>query len=197
MAGGRVQSVRIVNRTTGPLDCMFDGVPDVVPAGYRLVPGQVPKLDARGVPVTRKGEGGLVEPVMVDGTMVVGAGDKGEPLFHVVEKAAAEAYVRQHPIMGTADPSSVDAKDTDYLLGVIEWGDEISHIEQSDEIELLNRSLLPEDRQNVKSVRIAGGRREVATGAVLHDRKVRANKRKAAMGAGFSANPFGIRAAHE
>ncbi len=164
MAGGRVRTVRIVNRSTLPLDCMFDGVPDVVPPGYKTVA----KLDEKGNP-TKKLE-------------VVGTGANGEPAFHVVEYSAAETYIRQHPIMGTSDPTSVDAKDTDYLIGCIEWGDEISHVEQSDALELINRSMLPDDRQNIQVLNIAGGRREVASASVIHDRKVKANKRKAMMG---------------
>jgi hypothetical protein len=169
MAGGRIRTVRLVNRSTLPLDCMFDGVPDVVPPGYRAQP----KLDDKGEIVKKNGKT-VVE--------TVGTGHDGEPGFHVVEYAAAEAYIRQHPIMGTSDPSSIDAKDTDYLIGCIEWGDEISHTEQSDAVELLNRALLPDDRQGISLINIAGGRREVASASVIHDRKVRANKRKAMMG---------------
>lgn len=123
----RRKLVEIVNRTTEPLDVMYDGTPDVIPAGYR-----------------REGEG--------DGAKVVGAGENGEPLTFTCDYFAAEAYKRQHPRMGTQNPHSVDARDTEYLLGVEAWGDEIDHLEQSDADELLDRTQLPDNRQNAEVV---------------------------------------------
>lgn len=169
MAGGRVRTVHLINRSTIPLDCMFDGVPDVLKPGYVTRE----KCDEKGAVVLKGGK-----PILE----IVGAGPNGEPASYEVEYAAAETYIRQHPVMGTADPGSVDAKDTDYLIGCVEWGDEVSHLEQSDAVELIDRSLLPDDRQNIALVNIAGGRRDPASPSVIHDRKVKANKRRAAMG---------------
>lgn len=125
----RRRLVEIVNRTTEPLDVMYDGTPDVIPPGYKIVPGE------------KEGE-----------TKAVGAGERGEPLTFTCDYFAAEAYKRQHPRMGTQDPFSVDARDTDYLLGVEEWGDDISHLEQSDADELIDRTALPDHRQNAEVV---------------------------------------------
>jgi hypothetical protein len=98
----------------------------------------------------------------------------------LVEFHEAEGCVRQHPVMGTADPNSVDARDTDYLLGVREWGHDVSHLEQSDAIELLDRSLLPEDRQRFVVRNVAGARRKV-TPADVTNKKVAENKKRERM----------------
>ena len=187
MAGGRIRLVHVVNRTCAPLDCMFDGVPDVVPAGYKRV--EKPRVDAKGELVMKGGK-----PV-VD-VEFVGAGPNGEPLSYPVEYAAAEAYKRQHPIMGTSDPTSVDAKDTDYLLGIVEWEDDIDHAEQSDAIELIDRSMLGDDRQDIRAIRVAGARRGSIPAGVITDRKVKANKRRHAVSVGLSADnnsPSGLK----
>lgn len=178
----RTRLVQIVNRTTKPLDCMFDGVPEVIPPGYKIV--MVEKKDANGkVLLEKNGDEKMV-------AWVVGAAPNGEPLRHTVEYSAAEAYVRQHPVMGTQDPLSVDARDTDYLLGVEAWGHDIDHLEQSDAIELIDRDLLPEDRRHVKAVDVRGKRRDRSPGAI-RDRKQKENKRREALAAGD--NPNGIR----
>jgi hypothetical protein len=179
----RTRLVQIVNRTTGPLDCMFDGVPEVIPAGYKRA--LVPKLNANGDAIVKDGQAVMVEEI-------VGAGRDGEPLEHTVEFSAAEAYIRQHPIMGTADPASVDARDTDYLLGVEAWGHDIDHQEQSNSRELIDRSLLPDDRQNIKFVNVRGKRRDVSPGAIT-SRKIKENKRRAALVDPRLTNPNGIR----
>ncbi len=182
----RTRLVHIVNRTTRPLDCMFDGAPEVIPPGYVEVRSRVPKLDKNGKEILDTKTG---ETVLLDHVEIVGAGPNGEPLAYQVEYAAAEAYIRQHPIMGTSDPTSVDARDTDYLLGVVAWGQEISHAEQSDVIELIDRSRLGDDRQNIEVRNVAGKRRDTSPGAVT-DRKIKENKRRAALDAG--ENPNGI-----
>lgn len=178
----RTRFVDVVNRSTKPLDCMFDGVPEVIPPGYKVITTQVAKTNRKGEPI--KGDDG--QPVMEDRETVVGAGLNGDPLSYRVDYAAAEAYIRQHPIMGTADPNSVDARDTDYLLAVPAWEDDYSHAEQSTAIELIDRSLLPEDRQTVKTVDVRGKRRDVSKAAIT-DRKIKANKRRAALDMGLIA----------
>lgn len=181
----------IVNRTLKPLDVMFDGVPEVIPAGYRVVTAtqKVPKRNAEGKALKAADTG---EPLYEDKPVekVIGAAHDGAPLTYPVEYAAAEAYIRQHPIMGTADPNSIDARDTQYLLGVEAWGHDVSHVEQSDAIELIDRSMLPDDRQVIEVRNIAGKRRDVSRAAIT-DRKISENKRRAALDAGD--NPNGIR----
>lgn len=177
----RTRFVRLINRTTVPLDCMFDGFPDVVPPGYKVE--KRAKTDKDGEPIVKAGQ-----PVMED--VIVGTGPNGEPGDYVVEYHAAEAYVRQHPIMGSADPNSIDAADTEYLLGVEGWGHDISHVEQSNALELIDTSLLGEERQKGRTVvKIAGSRRE--SKANITGRKIAANKRRAAMGEAL-VNPYGM-----
>lgn len=159
----RAKLVEIVNRTTETLEGMFDGVPEVIPAGYKVL-----TVDATGAKT------------------IVGAGPNEEPRRHVCELHAAEAYKRQNPRMGTQDPFSVDARDTEYLLGVEEWGDDITPLEQTDADELIDRSMLPDNRQNAVQVPVGrGGKvRDVKTKrAVKESRKARA-KAKAAAQAG-------------
>lgn len=177
----RTRLVQIINRTMGPLDCMFDGVPEVIKPGYKL--GMVPKLDKNGDPVVKDG---AIQ--MIPGA--VGAGRDEQPDEQTVEFAAAEAYVRQHPIMGTSDPNSVDARDTEYLLGVPAWGHDVFPTEQTDADELIDRSLLPDDRQNVKRISVKGKRRSASRSAIV-GRKIAENKRRAGMDAGY--NPNGIK----
>ena len=192
----RTQMVWIVNRTTGPLDCMFDGIPEVIPPGYRSE--MVPAFDKKGNQVLEKNGDEKFEEKIVgigggafnDKKFAAEYAEVGDPYVHHVEYAAAEAYIRQHPIMGTQDPLSVDARDTDYLLGVVGWGHEIGHVEQSDAIELLDRTLLSDERQSGTTViNVAGKRRDVSKGAI-RDRKQKENKRRAALDAG--ENPNGI-----
>lgn len=167
----RVKLVEIINRTTEPLMGMWDGVPEVIAPGYRR---EVFKNEKSGEPETR----------------IVPAGVDGKPLSVTVEYYAAEAYKRQHPLMGSADPYSVDARDTDYLLGVEAWGDDIESLEQSDSDELLDRSRMADDRQNVKRVSLVG--RKSVQMSVLADRQRKHNRRVAAL-----ANPHGMRINHE
>lgn len=154
MAGGRVRLVHVVNRTTEYLDCMYDGVPEKVPAGYRELP---PELEG-GPPI------------------IVGAGPDGGPLFHTVEFFAAECYKRQHPRMGTQDPFSVDARDTEYLIGIPEWGDDISHVEQTDADELIDRTLLPAHRQDAVKLEFGRNDRDQPRVAPERPRDKRAKK---------------------
>src|SRR5262252_9280221 len=174
----RTRFVHIVNRTTGPLDCTWDGVPIVLAPGYKRVQEPVmdpahpdlQKLDKNKNPMfTEK-----FVPVDEHGNEVEGPNPPGQ----YVEYYEAEGCKRQHPIMGTSDPNSADARDGEFLVGVVEWGDDIDHVEQSDAIENINRSLLSEDRQNIVVRDVAGTRRKPDPKAVT-DRKIKANKRRA------------------
>src|SRR5690606_14894603 len=79
---------------------------------------------------------------------VVGADEDGKPshdgrvFLEPLPYFAAERAKRQNPQMGTADPE--DPRSCVSLIGVPKWGDEYSHIEQTDALELLDASLLPE-----------------------------------------------------
>lgn len=174
----RRRLVEIINRTTEPLDVMYDGAPEVVPAGYKLEDGKV-----------------------------IGAGVDGKPLTFVCDYFAAEAYKRQHPQMGSQNPHSVDARDTVYLLGVEAWGDEIDPLEQSGADELIDRTMLPDHRQAATVINVgrAGKSADVRTKkARKEDRKAKA-KRKHAEQAGRRAdfvdpklkNPAGMRANYD
>lgn len=60
-----------------------------------------------------------------------------------VLSAVAAKMKAQNPVMGTADPMSIDARDGDFLVGVIEWGDPTTPIEQSAAPERFDSSLIP------------------------------------------------------
>lgn len=51
----------------------------------------------------------------------------------------AEAFRRQNPIMGSQDPFTMEMQ---YLVGIVEQGDDVSPIEQSKSVELMNRAKL-------------------------------------------------------
>jgi methyl coenzyme M reductase gamma subunit len=128
-------------------------------------------LDAKGKPMVE------VEFVALRANGIEDMPEGRDPEGVACEYAAAEAYIRQHPIMGTMDPNSTDAKATSYLLGVVEWGDNIAHAEQSDSWELLDRSLLPADRQHVELSNIPGARRKPNSKSV-NAARVEANRRR-------------------
>lgn len=151
----RFKIVHVVNRTTEPLDCMFDGIPDCVPPGYCAVAVQnkdgSPKKDTKGrivVQAVPAGRDGKPSP-------------DGKPFAYEMELYAANAAKGQHPVMGTEDPYSLDSRGMKFLLGVVEWGDECSHLEQSDTAERFDRSLLPADRQQVEAITPPGVRRSM------------------------------------
>lgn len=180
----RTRVVLVVNRTTVPLDVMYDGSPEVIPPGYKV------ETDDNGK------------------ESIVGAGPviDGIPTVqtHSCEYFAAEAYKRQHPQMGTQDPHSTDARDTEYLIGVAEWGDEISPIDQTDAEELIDRSLLPAQRQNATLVNIGRGGSPQQVKAKKDQRKVRTKQKAMAQANRRSAfvdqklkNPTGMRANYE
>lgn len=143
--------VYAVNRTTEPLDCMDDGVPIVVRPGYK----RVPLLDDEGKPKKDKKTG---EPLFE----VVGAGENGQVLMEPLPYFTAERCRRQHPLMGSEDPNSVN--DAEFLIAVPEWGQDYSHLEQSDAPERINRALLPPDAQKATLIAPRGGRKAVKPG---------------------------------
>ena len=121
------ETVLVVNRTTKPLDFTFDGQPGVLKPGYRQV------------------ESGVV-PAGRDGQVVVTA----------LPMLVAEMARRQNIVKGTENP--FDLGDIEYLVAVAErdedsgkitvapgWPhNDLSYREQSDAIERLDRSVLPE-----------------------------------------------------
>lgn len=127
MANAIPKMVNVVNRTTAPLDGMFDGQPVVLVPGYK------------------KGPDGAIEGAGMGGTVAV------NPLPYW----AAEKIKAQNPIMGTEDPEV--ANDCDFLVGVEEWGDDISHCEQSDAIERLDREMMDDEAKTGKAIRTRSG----------------------------------------
>lgn len=150
----KLRIVHVVNRTLEPLDVMWDGVPKVIPPGYK-------KLE--------------------DGT-IVGTGPEGMPHREPCEYYMAHASKTQHPVPGTLDPEVHNAFEC--YTGVVEWGDDISYREPSAAIELLDRSLLPENRQNVMHQHVPGARRTSAQ---------RNQRRRLVEADAGHRNPMGIR----
>lgn len=146
--------VHVVNRTLDPLDVTWNGAPKVIPPGYKQ---------------------------LEDGT-IVGAGPEGLPHREPCEYYMAEAAKRQHPVKGTLDPEAHNSYET--YIGVVEWNDDISHRGISTAIELLDRSLLPEDRQNVRHQHIPGARK---------DSPGRQQRRRLVDADAGSGNPMGMR----
>jgi hypothetical protein len=127
--------VELVNRTSEPIDAMFNGRPLVLKPGYELRPGAA-------------GEEPILFPL----------GRDGKPATNMIEYFAAEMAKRQNPIMGTEDPESPATFES--LLGVEAWGDDISYVEQSDKTERIDRSLLDDEAQKAISIRNRVGRRK-------------------------------------
>jgi len=61
---------------------------------------------------------------------------------------------RQNPVMGTEDPEAPASFES--LIGVVEWGDPVDHIEQSDAEERLDRELLDDEAQTARPIRRRG-----------------------------------------
>lgn len=129
MAGAVPRMVQAVNRTTGSLDAMFDGQPVILLAGYK-----------------RGAEG-----------KIVGAGPGESVLTNPLPYFAAEMVKRQNPLMGTEDPTN--PREFESLVGIVEWDDDIEHIEQSDATERLDRELLDDEAQTAKQIRTSAGKK--------------------------------------
>jgi hypothetical protein len=141
--------VEAVNRTTKPLNFMFDGVPGVVRPGYKI------------------GANGEVLP----------AGRDGQPATTPLTKTTAEYARRQNVKMGTEDAMSGEAEflvgvadrdpETGALVANPHWlYNEITYTEQSDSVERFDRSLLEPRAQNATVVQSAGFPRGRAGAAV-------------------------------
>lgn len=176
--------VHVVNRTLDPLEVMDDGVPWVIRPGYKLQP----RLDGKGQPVLSAETG---EPEME----VVGSGPGGEVLMEPLPYWAAERAIRQNPVMGTEDP--YQPQDFKSLIACPTWPgrDDVSFCQQSNAIERLDRSLLPEEVQSASKVIAGAGRRNLVkkrdplTGRF---KMVDPNGRSVAMGLTQTINPAGI-----
>lgn len=152
--------VTVVNRTTRPLDVTDDGRPYVIPPGYMVVPDIDEDTGAQRVKVEKGPDGKKIE---VPQFKVVGAAKPdrdgnqapshdGRPYGHPMIVGAAVRARRQHILRGSQDPTNPQFAET--LVAITEIDDPTDHQEQR-EGELLDRSLLPKDRQTVEVVRNA------------------------------------------
>lgn len=146
MAGGIPRLVNVVNRTTEPIDGMFDGQPIVLEPGYKEIE-----------------EGGK--------RSIVGAGPGGSILMNALPYFAAELIKRQNPVMGTEDPE--DPRDFQSLVGVPEWKDDIDFIQQSDAEERLDRELLSEEAGTARRIMTTAGRRKKKNRGKVADPRLR------------------------
>lgn len=124
--------VYVVNRTTVELEATDDGKPWRIRPGYKRVPrliGGEPALDENDEPIFD----------------IIGAAEGGRVAMEPMSYFAAERAKRQNPVMGTQDPYN-PARFVS-MIAVPDWGDDYSHIEQTDALEVIDRSLLPADRQ--------------------------------------------------
>lgn len=144
--------------------------------GVRLV--QVVNRTTVQLEVMEDGMVYTIRPGYVNvGGEIVGA-DNGKVATEPLPYFAAEKAKRQNPIMGTGNP--YDGRSFQSLVAVPEWGDEYDHVEQSNAIELLDRSQLPEEKQIGKNAgttvtvqRIGGGHMHRAPGTPKKDEKGR------------------------
>lgn len=127
--------VTLVNRSTQWLEGTFDG--QII----KMAPGYVDD-----------GAGNIVRAV--DG--------HGAPVVTLLPSHVAALVKSQNPIMGTQDPNSPAPEE--YLVGVQEWStgrqDDISPAEQSDSIEIINRSAIADEIRSTKAevVKAKGGK---------------------------------------
>ena len=79
---------------------------------------------------------------------------------------AAEKIKSQNPLMGSEDPA--DPRSPTFLLGVVEWNDDISPIEQSDAEERFDRSLV--DGPGAKAIKMnVGSKKTTRVHVALND----------------------------
>jgi hypothetical protein len=140
----RQRNLTIVNRTCRPLQALDDGIPIVIPPGYRKLPN---------------GE-------------VVGGGMHGEPRTEQLPEATARRAMNQNKARGTVNPD--DILDAVFLLGVVEEQHKYpcTYVDDVDDpdAELFDRNLLPEVKGAVKLHTGVGRRRSRSTrdGGVIH-----------------------------
>lgn len=140
--------VTCINRTTRRLEGTFDGQVVVLEPGY-----------------VDDGTGKIVRAV--DG--------HGAPVVTMLPSNVAAIIKSQNPVMGTQDISSPSPDE--YLIGIEKWStgrkDDVSHREQSDAIEIIDRETVADDRR-VDSETIKGkGRRTRGNVAVATKTLVR------------------------
>lgn len=138
MAGAIQKMVSAVNRTTEPVDGMFDGQPVVLLPGYEIVDGKV-----------------------------VGAGPSGTVRSNPLPYFAAEMIKRQNPVMGTEDPldprdfeSLIGIVEWDDPIDHLEQSDAIERLDRelmSEEAQTATPMLTAAGRKSKKKTR--GGRR--------------------------------------
>jgi len=147
--------VHVVNRSTVDLDVTDDGVPWVVPAGYRLEPIEIGDEDEKAAK-----KKAAKEPEIQ--FWAVPTGVDGKPLMVPMPKWAAIRAVRQHPVMGTMNP--LNPNEFASYISIVEFGMALGFVPRSDGIERLDRSKLPESEQKVVVVTARGGRRPIKVG---------------------------------
>ena len=152
---GYGDDVVVVNRSILPLGYCYDGRHGVIKPGYKVDPKDPKK--------------------------VIPAGRNGRPAIQHMLFQVAEMARRQNIIYGTEDPH--DLREVQYLIGVVEEGDDgvlfpapnwpqnaITHCEQSDAKERLNRALLDPEAQTAQNRRAGGWpRSRAATDALTRD----------------------------
>lgn len=130
--------VEAVNRTTRPLNFLFDGAPGVVLPGYKEVNGKI-----------------------------IPAGRDGQPQTTALTKTAAEYARRQNVQLGSEDPVSGEAvflvgvaerdPQTGTLTANPHWlFNEIDYVPPTDAIERLDRSMMDEVAQSASKMRASG-----------------------------------------
>lgn len=135
--------VALVNRSTQPLEGTFDGQVIKIPAGY-----------------VDDGTGNIVRAL--DGY--------GRPVVTLLPPNVAAIVKSQLPVMGTQDP--LNPNPDEYLVGVEKWPtgrkDDISHREQSDAIEIIDRGALTDESRatDAETIPAKGRRKSRATVAV-------------------------------
>ena len=72
-----------------------------------------------------------------------------EPGKHMFPENVAKALKRQNPIMGTQDNRFLTMK---YLIGIEDYGDDCSPVEQSNSAELWDRNTLPPAQRKAEVV---------------------------------------------
>ena len=130
--------VEVVNRTTKPLNFMFDGVPGHILPGYRL--------DPKGKPLP--------------------AGRDGYPQTTSLTKVAAEYARRQNVKLGTEDRYSGEAQflvgvaergEDGLMTANPHWlFNDISYTEQGEAIERFDRSTMEPSGQHATTVKTTG-----------------------------------------
>jgi hypothetical protein len=159
-----------VNRTTEPLEVTDNGIPWVIRPSYKR---------------TQK----VVDGVMTE--VVVGAGPEETLVLEPLPYFAAERAIRQNPIMGTVDPLNPNAFQS--LIAVPDWGHDLSFAEQSDAIELLDRSMLGDDAQKAVVIIPRGGRKPPKMTPAALKAAAKQNRGRDGVSVQGLDNPAGIR----